>query len=251
MKLLLVFIVALSLATQVRFARALDTCAVLTDTAITGNVDIIGDLDVDGNITLAGDVTSDQCTSSVCTIKTTVDSLSSITSNGTFCSAESCDTINSRANAATWPIFFHAKIDVTAGNLYTTFASNASVLFQTEVIDRNSTYTPGNGSFVAPVFGFYQYGFAVHIDQMNIAAGGTNTVDFSCGLFKGSTLLDIMVKFKEYTNTGGLTVTSTGIISLNAWDAAQVKCNIVAHSGAITNIHVGSGNYHMLYISEL
>jgi hypothetical protein len=246
----LLFLTALLFLSQRLLVTAVDTCSVLIDTTITGNVDIIGDLDVDGNITLAGDVTSDQCTSSICTVKSTVDSLSSITSNGTFCSAESCDTINSRANAATWPVFFHAIVDVTAGNTYT-FATNASVLFQTEVIDRNATYTAGNGSFVAPIVGFYQYGFAVHIDQMNIAAGGTNTVDFSCGLFRGSTPLDILVKFKEYTNTGGLTVASTGIVSLNAWDSAQVKCNLVAHSGSVTNVHVGSGNYHMLYISEL
>ncbi len=184
-------------------------------------------------------------------IEPDITALEAITTDGTLCLGSTCTSLTTQLYAFKYPVFFHAIINTGSANLYT-FATSTAVLFGTEVVDRNSTYAPGSGTFTAPSAGYYQYGFSVTIDTMSIASGGTDTVTFTCGIvFVAGAAADATVVMGAYTRTGGFPLSTTGIILMNTSDAIQVKCILVANSGAVTSIHVGSGNFHVLKVSSV
>ena len=232
------------------------TCEVLTDVAIDGTLSTGGDITSGGKIVATGDVNSTGCSESICDLKLRVNTLDTLTSNGTFCPTTTCNTLVSWIEPVKWPVFMQAIINTAASNLYT-FPSNTTVIFGTSVLDRNSTYNAGTGVFTCPTgsSGFFQYGFAVVIDKMDITnSGGAHTVTFECGVYGNNipALLDILVKFAGYDDTGALTVTTGGLIFLDDLDTVQVKCHLTPDNNAdvVNSIHVAFGNFYMERFSD-
>ena len=49
-------------------------------------------------------------------------------------------------------------------------ANNTTLLFATEITDRNADYNGGNGTFTAPITGLYQVGFSIRLQEVPINA---------------------------------------------------------------------------------
>jgi hypothetical protein len=229
-------------------------CVVPNDSVVNGDMVVLGETSLVGDVTLEGALVSNNCSANLCTIKTDVDSLSDITSNGTFCTSSSCDTLNTIASGSYWPTFFHSRIDTGQANNYPGVAQSLdiTVLFGDELTDRNNTYFPANGSFVANMDGYYQYGFTVVIDTLTITdGGGVSTVDLTCAISGPLVALDASVSLGSYTDSGILSVSASGILRLDHFNTAQIKCTITADNAADTvdNVHVADGNFHVLFVS--
>jgi hypothetical protein len=200
-----------------------------------------------------GDSYATSCASSICTVKSSVTALQSMSTNGTLCTGITCSALNTTLQALKTPVLASAHVNAATFNSSYNATSFTPIRFNELIYDTDNAFDNTTGRFTCPESGYYRYSFSVSLYSFSTTFAANQTmVRVKCGLFKVGDQLGALSTFSNYPIGGTVTVNGAGLVRALSTEYLDVYCSAttVENNYPITSLYVLYGAFDINKISD-
>lgn len=225
-------------------------CTVSQNVQVTQSITVSGTLASTGLVTgtagfsSSGDYSTSLCTTSLCSLQSTVFSINALIINNTYCTVVTCNSLGTALFVLQRPTTFDAFVMNPA--IYN-FSTQTTIVYDAGLVNPTLRYDPATGIFTAPVVeaGFYIFSWRLTVKNANSSMGADTSFSVSCTLVYNGANIESPVIFSGYPITGTLTLSGTAIIMVNSNSQVKVQCSgqTDQHAYPLNTVTVSGGSF--------